>query len=556
MAEKKELKVFKFFLIFVFLLLVFIQAILPSFSPKGNFPSEFQNVIVRFELIIVIGFLIGLFQLLLSVELVIKEKNQGFYAQLIINIFNILFCLQGSILRGEVTAIPGIPMSLVSIGLSYIIYKQNKNISKSMEVLHHYAFIDELTGLPNRKERMTLINELISGSEKKPAFSLVMINLDNFKMINDSLGHQIGDVMMIEIVNNLRDFIKAPDSIGRIGGDEFLVIIEGAKTEIEIETYVKKMSAIINKPFYYKEKDYRMTASFGISRYPKDSVTASELMQQVDIALFRAKSHGKNQMEFFDEKMQITLENQLNIERKLSSAIENKELYIEFQPQYKLPSGELRGFEVLARWCNPIIGQVSPTSFIPMAESNGLIVSIGKWIMKEACFGFEKLVSEYKIPPTLSINVSVVQFQDPEFIPYVKSIIEASGIEPKYLEFEITESVCITSPEVARHILTELKLLGIKISLDDFGTGYSSLSYLRTLPLDVVKIDKSFIEPIGKIPNEKNIVKTIIDMAHQLDLEVIAEGIEEKIQYDYLIQNNCDYVQGNYIGKPLPIFAL
>ena len=396
----------------------------------------------------------------------------------------------------------------------------------------------------------------MTGSTKIPAFALLLFDFDNFKMINETLGHAIGDVMITEIVHNIKNVVHEPTTIGRIGGDEFLIIIPDSLSDTELQEYAEKIKHIINQPFYYKDRDYRITASCGIARYPKDSLNPIELLQQVDIALFRAKAHGKNQIEFFDEKMQVNLQHQIAIERKLFSAINNKELYIEFQPQYWAKDNNLRGFEVLARWTSPTMGKISPQDFIPIAEENGLIISIGRWVMSEACKAFVRFMEDYENPPMLAINISVIQLRDPDFLENVRQVIADTGIPTKYLEFEITESVCISSPEVAKHIIDELKGMGITIALDDFGTGYSSLSYLRNLPLDVVKIDKSFVDTIGQIPDEKNIIKSIIDMAHQLDLEVIAEGIEQNNQFEYLLRNGCDIIQGNLFGKPAPMAAL
>lgn len=549
----------KYFLVMLALLYAFltlVQSFMPMLAPLASFPQEFYISYIKIQSVVIIGAVIALLQLLLSVQFVVVAAKTGFFVAIGANSFNILFVLQALALRKEFSMIPSITISIVSIIICTIIYNQYNRIQANLETLHRYAYIDDLTGLPNRKERIATISDLISGPGKIPAFTLLLVDFDNFKIINETIGHQIGDVMLQEIVHNLKSFVKEPASMGRIGGDEFLIILPEAWSESEIENYAEKINQIINQPFYYKEKDYRLTASFGITRYPKDSTNPAELMRQVDIALFRAKAHGKNQIEFFDEKMQKNIENQVNIERKLATAVDNHELYIEFQPQYNAPGVNLRGFEVLARWTSPTMGRIGPQQFIPVAEENGLIIEIGKWIIKEACTSFMKLAMDYKDIPIIAINISVVQFRDPDFIPYVRKVIEETKIDTKYLEFEITESVCIQSPEVARHIISELKDMGITIALDDFGTGYSSLSYLRSLPLDVVKIDKSFVDMIGKVPDEKNIIPSIIDMAHKLDLKVIAEGIEGQYQLDYLNKNGCDMIQGNLLGKPAPMAAL
>lgn len=539
-----------------FSILVLIQIFLPYLSPAASSDDEIQKNYRRIHLVMSAGITVGLIQLLISVQLVNIAQKTGFLISLCINLFNVLIVLQAFFIQKKFSALPGIVISVVAVFLCWLDYKQQKKIQDHVDSLREYTYIDDLTGLPNRKERIATITDLISGENKIPAFSLLMFDLDNFKRINDTLGHKIGDLMIQEIVHNLKKFITEPATFGRIGGDEFLIILPEAISETEIETYAMEVSKIISEPFYYQDKDYRMSASFGIARYPKDSENPAKLMSQVDIALFRAKAQGKNKIEFFDAAMQTTLETQANLDRNLSTAIEKDELYMEFQPQYYISDKKLRGFEVLARWTSPSLGRITPQDFIPLAEENGLIVSIGKWLIKKACYNYSRLISSYEEHPMLAVNISVVQFRDPDFLEFVKNTIRETGINTKYVEFEITESVCIQSPEVARHIISELKNMGITIALDDFGSGYSSLSYLRSLPLDVVKIDKSFIDMIGKIPDEKNIVKSIVEMAHKLDLEVIAEGIENEKQFNYLKEVGCDVVQGNLLGKPAPLEAL
>ncbi|MGI5058826.1 putative bifunctional diguanylate cyclase/phosphodiesterase [Treponema pectinovorum] len=552
-------KLEKFFLVllfFVYAALMFFQASLHSFAKYSILPPEMQSFYIQMQEVVFFGVLIGLIELLLSTQFVIIGGKIGYWLALIVNFFNIVFVLHAFIIKKEIPAFLGVPFSIVSIILCTVIFSQYCKIKRSVSYIQRFSYIDELTGLPNRKERIATITDFMTGYSKIPAFSLLMMDFDNFKFLNETLGHQIGDVLIQKIVKNLQKFIKYPASIGRIDGDEFLIILPGSFAEAEIKSYANELNKIVSKPFHYKDKDYRMTASFGIASYPKDTENPATLLQQVDIALFKAKSHGKNQIEFFEPNMQITLENKVDIEQRLSAAIINNELYMEFQPQYNIPEQKLRGFEALTRWASPAMGHILPQDFIPVAEENGLIVEIGKWVMKEACVCFMKLINDYEEKPMLAINISVAQFRDPDFISTVRKIINETGINPAYLEFEITESVLIRSFEVAKFVITQLKELGITIALDDFGTGYSSLSYLRLLPLDVVKIDKSFIDIIGIVPSEKNIIQCIIEMAHKLQLKVIAEGIENQIQLDYLTKNNCDIIQGNLLGRPAPMAAL
>jgi diguanylate cyclase (GGDEF)-like protein len=553
--QNKRDKVFLSLLILLYITAAFVQTAIPTIVIGSDRYSGIINP-EKMQIIAVSGILIGLFQLLDSVELVTSCRMAGFWAQLILNCANVVLVIFAVFAFRQYLAIPGIAISLVAVIICLIIKREITQLDANVEQLHRWAFTDDLTGLSNRKERVLCINNLISGSHSVPVFSIVLCDFDNFKMINDSLGHQIGDALITEVVHNMLEFVKAPVTLGRMGGDEFLFIIPGGKNEEEIDTYIMQICGVLSHPFRYKNRDYRITASFGVSRYPKDSDTSVVLLQQVEMALYRAKAQGKNRIVFFDEEMQQTIEHHLCMERELHAAIDKNELYVEYQPQYTIPARRLRGFEVLARWDSEALGQIAPLDFIPIAEENGTIIEIGKWILEKSCSQYVKILHEYDVPPTLSVNISVVQFRDPEFVENIKYIIRQTGMDPENLELEITESVCINSPEIAKRILTELKKLGIRIALDDFGTGYSSLSYLRLLPFDIVKIDKSFIDTIGIIPDGKNIVRTIIGMAHQLDLGVIAEGVETLDQFEYLVRNQCDFVQGNYLGKPAPIAAL
>ena len=545
-------RVFFGLLIVLYVMFMVFQGIFPTLvEPNPNA----ELVLRKVHIIAIGGVLMGLIQFLICLELVTLFKKPGLIAQFILNAANEASIFIALFWYNRILAIPGIAVSFLSALVCWIVYSQISRIYANMHTLRRLAFCDSLTGLPNRNAQISEIEQCISDKATQHIFSLILFDFDNFKMINEYLGHQIGDVLLVETIHNLERIIGPDARMGRVGDDRFLIILHGSHTDAEIEQYIDGLNRLIKTPFHYKGHDYRMTVCMGVARYPKDSTSTSELLRQVEIALFRAKSYGKDRVVFFDEKMQTTLERHMQIERKLSTAIENGELFLEYQPQYHIPDKKLRGFEVLCRWESPTLGMVSPGDFIPLAEENGTIIEIGHWIMMKACRDFMRIYRNVENPPMLSINISVVQFRDPRFLQIVKTMLEETGINPDFVEFEITESVCINSQDNAKSILMALKNLGIRLSLDDFGTGYSSLSYLRTLPLDVVKIDKSFIDTIGTVPDEKNIVKTIIDMAHQLSLEVVAEGIEDMKQYDYLVKNRCDFIQGNYLGKPLPSAA-
>ncbi|MFA6938293.1 MAG: GGDEF domain-containing phosphodiesterase, partial [Treponema sp.] len=312
----------------------------------------------------------------------------------------------------------------------------------------------------------------------------------------------------------------------------------------------------ISSPFVYRNNNITVTATFGIVQFPKDGANSNELLQRADMAMYKGKAQGKGRISFFNEEMQKALEERLSIETNLHTAIENNEMYLEYQPQFEPHNHKLRGFEALARWTSPTLGHVSPGEFIPIAEETGDIVPMGKWIMETACTQYMSVYDSYEIPPILAINISAVQLKDPDFVDSIKRIINKTKMDTDHLELEITESVCIMSPEIIAAILSQLKNVGIEIAMDDFGTGYSSLSYLKNLPFDIVKIDITFTKTILTTPPEKNLIKPIIAMAHQLGLKVIAEGVEENAELEYLVANGCDYIQGNIYGRPAPIGAL
>lgn len=495
-------------------------------------------------------------QLLLTVLLTIKCKRSGYIASIILCLLNALGVTYNLVVYHELYDSLGYVCIGMAIVVTTVLYYQLSLLTKNSDSMHKLAFEDDLTCLPNRKRFLSNLTNRTVSHEKLCSFSLVFIDLDNFKEVNDSLGHQVGDIFLKEVAHNLEECLSQDDFIARLGGDEFGIIIPEEHTNADLYKYAQKMSDAISTPFIYRNKEIKITASFGITQYPKDGTNATELLQQTDMAMYRGKSLGKGRITFFNQEMQKSLEKRLDIESQLRNAIENNELYLEYQPQYDALTHRLRGFEALARWTSPTLGRVEPKDFIPISEENGDIVAIGKWIMETACRQYMAVYDSYESLPMLAINISAVQLRDPDFLDSVKRIINKTKMDTDHLELEITESVCIMAPEIISQIFAQLKNMGIEIAMDDFGTGYSSLSYLRNLPLDVVKIDISFTRTILTTPPEKNLIKTIIAMAHQLGLKVIAEGVEVNDQLIYLQNNGCDYIQGNLFGKPAPIGAL
>ncbi len=463
------------------------------------------------------------------------------------------------ILYKNISALPGITnyiVSLILISILFLykkrIYGQFKLLLEQREKLEHMAYHDSLTEIPNRKKVIDHLDYLMSkSSEKYNKFILVFIDLDNFKKVNDYLGHYVGDYVLQMVVERISSYIHKDDILGRLGGDEFALIIERNLQKEEVLLYIEGIKDTFVEEFYYENKDIHLNASFGISVYPYDGSDSGELLKSADIAMYRAKNESSKSIEFFSKDMQEGFVENIQIENALQSSIMNNELYLAFQPQYSAHEEKLRGYEVLLRWNSPQLGFVSPAQFIPIAEKIGLINKIGEWVLRSSLQKFKEIYESYHMNSVLSINISVTQLLETDFVGTVKRIIEETGFDSRYLEFEVTESIFISYPNYVKGVLSQLKQMGISIALDDFGTGYASLSYLLNIPIDTLKIDKVFIDSINKYSNKKNIIGPIIEMAHQLDIMVIAEGVETKSQMNYLKNKDCDFIQGYLLSKPI-----
>lgn len=417
--------------------------------------------------------------------------------------------------------------------------------------LNRLAFYDSLTGLPNRQHFLDKLKVSIEAAtrENRNIF-VVFIDLDNFKKINDSMGHYYGDTLLRIISHRLRKTVHEPCFLGRLGGDEFSIIIQGVTEIQQVENYMKKLMDCLREPVILNNTAFKVSASLGVSIFPENGCTVDELLQNADTAMYMAKDNGKNNFKLFNQSMGAEVIKRINIENKLLTAIEKDEFYLVYQPQFSLKDNNMRGFEALIRWNNSELGLISPMEFIPLAEETGYIISIGKWVLQKACSKFHELQKEFNYYGTIAVNISAVQFKDPQFLDMIRDILYETRLDPKYLELEITETVFIDSFENAIKTFNELKNLGIKISLDDFGTGYSSLSYLQQLPINTLKIDKSFIRAIGENDNRNSLVIPIISLARNMNILTVAEGVETEEQLGYLIDGRCDYIQGFLLGKP------
>lgn len=433
--------------------------------------------------------------------------------------------------------------------LDSICYFTNLSLENEKN-LHKLAYYDSLTGLPNRKMIMDKVEHLIT-EENANRFYLIYFDLDDFKKVNEVAGYYVGDEILRYISNRWEGIKREKDILGHLGGDEFVILIVEDMDRDGLMDYIEGFRSVMGEPININEREYLVSASFGIAEYPGDGKDGNELFRSSFIAMNTAKDYGKDYIQFYTYEMQHEILKRLQIENGLLYSIKNNELFMVYQPMYDCKKRTLRGFEALARWRYPSIGMVSPAQFIPIAEETGLIVELGKWIINEVISKFIDFQRIYQINTIVSINISVIQMIDPSFVPTIKRVLMETGFDGRYLELEITESVLISYPEHIIDILNQLRELGIRIALDDFGTGYASLNYLHMLPINTLKIDKSFIDKINKERAIDHIIKYTVNLAHQLGIEVVAEGVEEEEQLNFLYDIGCDYIQGFLLGKPI-----
>jgi diguanylate cyclase (GGDEF)-like protein/PAS domain S-box-containing protein len=420
--------------------------------------------------------------------------------------------------------------------------------------LNFQAHFDSLTGLPNRMLFEDRLDQALAASYRnKQKLAVLFVDLDRFKLINDTLGHHTGDLVLQEVARRLQSCVRQSDTIARLGGDEFTVLLTDLKDMYNAERVAQKLMDALEPPLILSGQKLHITSSIGISLYPNDGETAQDLLSNADRAMYRAKLQGKNNYQFFTPEMNIQTLERLELENQLRRVLERDELRLFCQPQVDLKSGRIVGFEILLRWAHPVLGLVAPGLFIPLAEESGLIVPIGAWVMEEACRKAKAWQDQGYQPVKMAVNVSALQFNRADFIQTVIKALEASGLEPRWLELELTESVLLNNTKESLQKLIELKKIGIQLSLDDFGTGYSSLSYLQQLPIDTLKLDQSFIGANPQQgPRVAAIITAITTMAHSLGMRIIAEGVETQEQLDFLREIGCDGMQGYIFSPPIP----
>jgi diguanylate cyclase (GGDEF)-like protein len=476
----------------------------------------------------------------------------------------------GSFCRGGVTFDNlwlGVVIGLFAIGLLIVtlvtamydahlqsrIHSHAQRLEAANAKLQYQATHDALTDLPNRVLFMDRLGREIAHAERDGhLFAVLLLDLDRFKQINDSLGHGAGDQLLEEVARRLSGAVREVDTVARIGGDEFLLLIADTRDQSELAAVAAKIGTALGEPFRAGSAELHTSASIGISLYPADGATGDDLVLRADEAMYFAKQSGRNSYQFFNRTMSVFSQDRLDLENDLRRALPMNQFEVHYQPKSDVASGRVNSVEALLRWRHPMRGLVSPAEFIPLAEENGLILSIGEWVLREACRQARRWQRMGLPFLRVAVNVSPVQFRQSNFLQAVRTALLDFDLEPQYLEIELTETTVMDNAESSVQILEELSRMGVVVSIDDFGTGYSSMSYLRRFPIDKLKIDRSFISDLTTNSADSSIVQAIISLAHSLRLKVVAEGVETAEQLERLREMGCDQYQGFFRSAAVP----
>jgi diguanylate cyclase (GGDEF)-like protein/PAS domain S-box-containing protein len=416
----------------------------------------------------------------------------------------------------------------------------------------HLAQHDFLTNLPNR----VLLNDriaqaIVQAKRRGSTLAVLFLDLDKFKHINDSIGHELGDKLLQSVAKRLSDSVRSSDTVSRLGGDEFLILVSEAHSAVDASLAAEKIITALASPHTIGEHELHITTSIGISIFPGDGDNPETLMQNADTAMYQAKEHGRNNYQFFKDDMNARAIERQVVESSLRNALAREEFVLHYQPKVNLDTGRITGAEALLRWSHPEWGMTQPLRFVQIAEDCGLIVPIGRWVLREACEQVKRWKAVGLNPGTVAVNVSSLEFRHRDFVEGVRSILHETGLAPDSLQLEITESVLMRDVVSTAEVLASLKEMGVELAVDDFGTGYSSLSYLMQFPIDVLKIDQSFVRNIADVENNGIIVSAVISMGNKLKHRVIAEGVEDKVQLAFLKEHHCDEAQGYIFSRPL-----
>ncbi|MFZ4540078.1 putative bifunctional diguanylate cyclase/phosphodiesterase [Propionivibrio sp.] len=431
---------------------------------------------------------------------------------------------------------------------------------RAQDKIADLAFIDQLTLLPNRTLLLDRLKQAMTAAHRNDTHgALLFIDLDNFKTLNDTLGHDKGDLLLQQVAQRLTRCLRDGDTVARFGGDEFVVVLGNlSAASVEAATHTElvagKILTTLAQEYTLGSVQFQSSASIGITLFKSDGAQVDDLLKQADLAMYRSKATGRNAMHFFDPTMQAVVLERALLERDMRQGQHEKQFLLHFQAQVNASSNAVTGAEVLVRWLHPVRGMVSPANFIPLAEESGLIVPLGDWVLETACIQLAKWASQSQFSHLiLAVNVSAVQFRQPDFVDKVLSVLHRTGAKGPQLKLELTESLLVDNVKEIVEKMVVLQSTGLKFSLDDFGTGFSSLAYLKRLPLDQLKIDQSFVRDVLVDPNDAAIAKTVVTLGHSLGLNVIAEGVETAAQRDFLAQAQCDAFQGYFFSRPLPV---
>src|ERR1700733_7670764 len=422
------------------------------------------------------------------------------------------------------------------------------------ERIQFLAYSDALTGLPNRRLLQDRLTQALAGARRqKGRVALLFLDLDRFKDINDSLGHPVGDLLLQEVAERLKKFGRAQDTVARLGGDEFLIALTQIKDIPDAAVAAERLMDAMTAEFVIQGHSLIASCSIGISIFPEHGADCETLIKNADVAMYSAKADGRDNFRFFAEDMNKLAVERLTLESSLRSALAKEQLFLMYQPQMDIATGRITGLEALLRWQHPELGLVPPDKFIRIAENSGLIAPIGEWVVRTACRQARRWQDEGLPAVTVAVNVSAVQFRQVGFCGLIRGVLHETGLAPRYLELELTESLLLADADMTLSVLKELKSMEVTLAIDDFGTGYSSFNYLRQFRVNNLKIDRSFIRDIAVNPDDAAITAAIISMAKNLNLKVIAEGVENEAQMSFLRAHHCDEIQGYYFSKPLTV---
>jgi len=437
-------------------------------------------------------------------------------------------------------------------GLEREIVNRNKLEDKNKFLADH----DMLTGLPNRRRLFLEIERAVARSDRDNlAFALLFIDLDGFKLVNDTLGHRVGDAVLIQIADRFSELVRKTDTVARFGGDEFVILLSDMNDTQFLSSRIMEILEVGRQPIFIENEEIRLSVSIGVCMYPNQIDDPDKLVDYADIAMYKSKERGKNTFSFYSNDMDQAAHRRLAVEKELRHASINNEFSIHYQPVVNCNTGQPVGVEALVRWTNPNLGNIPPDYFIPIAESSGLIHELGAWVFEQSIEKINEIntnVSSMPMRLRVAVNASTLQFKNSTWFKTIQKAIKTKKIAPEDIEIEITEGLLLEDSSKVNNQLADIRALGISISVDDFGTGYSALSYLKRCPINTVKIDRSFVKGIPEDKEDMVLIHAIIAMAHGLGLTVIAEGIETKEQWDFLKSENCDFAQGYYFSKPLP----